>query len=122
MGKDFSMNRGTISLISTLSFIIYGISQPIIGRLVDKLGPRMILSVSTFVVGISFILTSFVNHPWQLFILYGIVISVGVGGASNVAATVVVTNWFNENADLLLELWRQGLAWVRCFLFPALSF
>lgn len=38
--KDFSMNRGTISLISTLSFIIYGISQPIIGRLVDKLGPE----------------------------------------------------------------------------------
>ncbi|WP_375004973.1 MFS transporter [Bacillus velezensis] len=116
--KDFSMNRGTISLISTLSFIIYGISQPIIGRLVDKLGPRMILSVSTFVVGISFILTSFVNHPWQLFILYGIVISVGVGGASNVAATVVVTNWFNEKRGLAFGIMEAGFGAGQMLLVP----
>ena len=116
--KDFSMNRGTISLISTLSFIIYGISQPIIGRLVDKLGPRMILSVSTFVLGISFILTSFVNHPWQLFILYGIVISVGVGGASNVAATVVVTNWFNEKRGLAFGIMEAGFGAGQMLLVP----
>ncbi|MFP3685601.1 MFS transporter [Bacillus sp. SIMBA_026] len=116
--KDFSMNRGTISLISTLSFIIYGISQPIIGRLVDKLGPRMILSVSTFVVGISFVLTSFVNHPWQLFILYGIVISVGVGGASNVAATVVVTNWFNEKRGLAFGIMEAGFGAGQMLLVP----
>ncbi|PLT50758.1 MFS transporter [Bacillus amyloliquefaciens] len=116
--KDFSMNRGTISLISTLSFIIYGISQPIIGRLVDKLGPRMILSVSTFVVGISFVLTSFVNQPWQLFILYGIVISVGVGGASNVAATVVVTNWFNEKRGLAFGIMEAGFGAGQMLLVP----
>ncbi|MCC9265424.1 MFS transporter [Bacillus velezensis] len=116
--KDFSMNRGTISLISTLSFIIYGISQPIIGRLVDKLGPRMILSVSTFLVGISFVLTSFVNHPWQLFILYGIVISVGVGGASNVAATVVVTNWFNEKRGLAFGIMEAGFGAGQMLLVP----
>ncbi|MFU1720474.1 MFS transporter [Bacillus velezensis] len=116
--KDFSMNRGTISLISTLSFIIYGISQPIIGRLVDKLGPRMILSFSTFVVGVSFVLTSFVNHPWQLFILYGIVISVGVGGASNVAATVVVTNWFNEKRGLAFGIMEAGFGAGQMLLVP----
>ncbi|AHK48137.1 MFS transporter [Bacillus velezensis TrigoCor1448] len=116
--KDFSMNRGTISLISTLSFIIYGISQPIIGRLVDKLGPRMILSFSTFVVGVSFVLTSFVNHPWQLFILYGIVISIGVGGASNVAATVVVTNWFNEKRGLAFGIMEAGFGAGQMLLVP----
>ncbi|QJX62008.1 MFS transporter [Niallia circulans] len=115
---EFSMNRGTISLISTLSFIIYGLSQPLIGRLVDKLGARLILSFSTFLVGISIFLTAFVTHPWQLFFLYGIMVSLGVGGASNVAATVVVTNWFNEKRGLAFGIMEAGFGAGQMLLVP----
>jgi len=116
--KDFSMGRGTVSLISTQSFIIYGLSQPIIGRLVDKFGARLILSVSTFLVAISIMLTAVVYHPWQLFILYGVFLSLGVGGASNVVATVVVTNWFNEKRGLALGLVEAGFGVGQMLLVP----
>ncbi|WHY98536.1 MFS transporter [Peribacillus simplex] len=116
--KDFSMDRGTISLISTLSFIVYGLSQPVIGRLVDKLGARTILSLSTFLVGVSIFLTSFTQHPWQLFILYGIFTSIGVGGASNVAATVIVTNWFQEKRGLAFGIMEAGFGAGQMLLVP----
>ncbi|PGK31702.1 MFS transporter [Priestia megaterium] len=116
--EEFSMDRGTISLISTLSFIVYGLSQPIIGKLVDKWGARIILLISTFLVGISIFLTSFVHHPWQLFILYSIFISVGVGGASNVAATVIVTNWFNKKRGLALGIMEAGFGAGQMLLVP----
>ncbi|MEH7118356.1 MFS transporter [Neobacillus vireti] len=116
--KDFSMDRGTLSLISTLSFIIYGLSQPMIGRMVDLLGPRKILSVSTFIVGLSIFLTSFVHHAWQLFILYGIFVSIGVGGASNVAASVLVTNWFNEKRGLVFGIIEAGFGAGQMLLVP----
>ncbi|MEH7319830.1 MFS transporter [Priestia megaterium] len=116
--EEFSMDRGTISLISTLSFIIYGLSQPIIGKLVDKWGARIILSLSTFLVGISIFLTSFVTQPWQLFFLYGILVSLGVGGGSNVAATVIVTNWFNEKRGLALGLMEAGFGAGQMLLVP----
>ncbi|MGG3181658.1 MFS transporter [Priestia megaterium] len=116
--EDFSMDRGTISLISTLSFIIYGLSQPVIGKLVDKWGARVILSLSTFLVGISIFLTSFVTQPWQLFFLYGIMVSLGVGGASNVAATVIVTNWFNKKRGLALGLMEAGFGAGQMLLVP----
>ena len=116
--KEFSMDRGTTSLISTLSFIIYGLSQPVIGKLVDKLGARIILSISTLLVGISIFLTSYVNHPWQLFILYGVIVSIGVGGASNVAATVVVTNWFNEKRGLAFGIMEAGFGAGQMLLVP----
>lgn len=115
---NFSMARGTISLISTLSFVIYGLSQPLIGRLVDKWGARLILSFSTFLVGISIFLTAFVTHPWQLFFLYGIMVSLGVGGASNVAATVVVTNWFNEKRGLAFGIMEAGFGAGQMLLVP----
>lgn len=116
--EEFSMDRGAISLISTLSFIIYGLSQPIIGRLVDKWGARIILSISTFLVGISIFLISFVHHPWQLFVLYGIFISLGVGGASNVAATVIVTNWFNKKRGLAFGIMEAGFGAGQMLLVP----
>jgi sugar phosphate permease len=116
--QDFSMDRGTISLISTLSFIVYGLSQPIMGRLVDKWGPRLILSVSTLIVGISIFLTSFVQQPWQLFVLYGFFVSIGVGGASNVAATVLVTKWFNEKRGLALAIIEAGFGAGQMLLVP----
>ncbi|MEK5166383.1 MFS transporter [Paenibacillus sp. FSL R5-0527] len=115
--QDFSMDRGTVSLISTLSFIIYGASQPIAGKLIDRWGARMILSVSTFLVGICIFLTAFIQYSWQLFVLYGL-ISVGVGGASNVAATVVVTNWFNEKRGFAFGLMEAGFGAGQMLLVP----
>lgn len=115
--KDLAMDRGTTSLISTLSFIIYGISQPIIGRLVDKFGARFIISASTLLVGISFFFITFVNHSWQLFVLYALV-SIGVGGASNVAGTVLVMNWFNKKRGLALGVLEAGFGFGQMLIVP----
>lgn len=69
-------------------------------------------------VGISIFLTSFVTQPWQLFFLYGILVSLGVGGASNVAATVVVTNWFNEKRGLAFGIMEAGFGAGQMLLVP----
>lgn len=116
--NDFQLDRGTISLISTISFIVYGVSQPFIGTLVDKFGPRLILSLSTILVAISFLLMAFVNDFWQLLIIYGLFVSVGVGGASNVAATVIVTNWFNKKRGLALAIVETGFGAGQMLLVP----
>lgn len=63
--RQFSMDRSTISLISTVSFIVYGISQPVIGRLVDKWGARAVLAWSALLTGVSIFLTYLVTSPWQ---------------------------------------------------------
>jgi len=115
--EDLSMDRGTTSLISALSFVIYGVSQPIIGRFVDKYGARLIISASTLLVGISFFFITFVNQPWQLFVLYAFV-SIGVGGASNVAGTVLVMNWFNKKRGLALGILEAGFGFGQMLLVP----
>ncbi len=116
--QQFSMDRGTISLISTISFIVYGISQPVIGRLVDKWGARAVLSWSALLTGISIFLTCFVTSPWQLFLLYGLGVSLGVGGASNVAASVLVVNWFSKKRGLAFGIMEAGFGAGQMLLVP----
>ncbi|MHA6487853.1 MFS transporter [Bacillus cabrialesii] len=116
--RQFSMDRGTISLISTISFIVYGISQPVIGRLVDKWGARAVLSWSALLTGVSIFLTYFVTSPWQLFLLYGLGVSLGVGGASNVAASVLVVNWFSKKRGLAFGIMEAGFGAGQMLLVP----
>ncbi|WP_308417663.1 MFS transporter [Alkalihalobacterium bogoriense] len=108
--QEFSTTRANISLIATVSFIVYGISQPILGKLIDTFGVRKILAYSAFVVGLSTLLTFFVTSFWQIIILYGIVASIGFGGASNVAAAVAVTNWFQHKKGLALGMMTAGMS------------
>ncbi|CUB19580.1 Oxalate:formate antiporter [Bacillus subtilis] len=116
--RQFSMDRGTISLISTISFIVYGISQPVIGRLVDKWGARAVLSWSSLLTGVCIFLTCFVTSPWQLFLLYGLGVSLGVGGASNVAASVLVVNWFSKKRGLAFGIMEAGFGAGQMLLVP----
>jgi MFS family permease len=106
--QSFSTNRGTLSLISSLSFIVYGISQPLIGRWVDRYGVRFILATSTLLAGIGIGMTAWMSSVWQLAIAFGIIASLGFGGASSVAASVAVTNWFQKKRGFALGLITSG--------------
>ncbi|MGG0741453.1 MFS transporter [Niallia taxi] len=116
--EEFALDRSQISLISTISFIIYGVSQPLFGKLVDIFGARKIILLSTLLVSVSIILTSFVKEPWQLFVLYGIFVSLGVGGSSNVAAAVIVTKWFYSKRGLALGIVEAGFGAGQMILVP----
>lgn len=101
-----------------MSFIVYGISQPVIGRLVDKWGARAVLAWSALLTGVSIFLTYLVTSPWQLFLLYGLGVSLGVGGASNVAASVLVVNWFSKKRGLAFGIMEAGFGAGQMLLVP----
>jgi MFS family permease len=116
--SEFSTDRGTVSFIAMLSFVIYGISQPIVGKLIDRLGVRKIISFSALIVGISIFLTFMVKTPFQLLLLYGVIGSIGFGGASGVVASVAVTHWFKEKRGLALGMITAGMSAGQLVLVP----
>jgi MFS family permease len=115
---EFHTNRGVISLIAFISYAVFGLSQPYIGKLIDQYGVRKVLSFSILLIGVTTISTFFANSPWQLMILYGVVASVGFGGASNVAGSVVIANWFVEKRGFALGLMSAGTAAGQLLLVP----
>ncbi|WP_235828062.1 MFS transporter [Brevibacillus migulae] len=120
--EAFATDRGTLSLISMISFIVYGISQPIVGKLIDTYGTRKILTVSIGIVGGCLVLTSFVTSPWQLMLLYAIFASIGFGGASNVTTSVLVNKWFHAKKGLAFGLMEAGAGAGQMLIVPASLF
>lgn len=116
--NHFHIDRGTISLVSMVSFIVYGFSQPLVGRFIDQYGPKRIIIASILLVAMSIFLISFTQHIWQLFLLYGLTLSLGVGGASNVVASVIVDNWFNEKKGIAFGFVEAGFGAGQMLIVP----
>lgn len=107
---EFQVNRGTLALISATGLIFYGIFQPVAGRLSDLLGARFVLSGSMAIIGLSLIIIQWLNNLWVLGIVYGILISIGYAGTSNVVASAIVIQWFQKRQGLALGLVTSGMA------------
>jgi sugar phosphate permease len=116
--EAFGASRGTIALIGSLSFLVYGGSQPFVGRAVDRFGIRRTLALSTVVVACGLVLSAAAQSPWQLALAYGIVASLGFGGASGVAASVAVTYWFTARRGLAFALVEAGFGAGQLLLVP----
>src|SRR3954471_1030439 len=116
--EAFDASRGTITLIGSLSFLVYGGSQPFVGRAVDRFGIRRVLVVSSLLVAVGLALSAAVQTPWQLALTYGVVASLGFGGASGVAASVAVTYWFTQRRGLAFALVEAGFGAGQLLLVP----
>jgi sugar phosphate permease len=114
----FDASRGTITLIGSLSFLVYGGSQPFVGRAVDRFGIRRTLTASTLLVAAGLTLSAAAQSPLELGLSYGVVASLGFGGASGVAASVAVTYWFTERRGLAFALVEAGFGAGQLLLVP----
>jgi sugar phosphate permease len=114
----FDVSRGTITLIGSLSFLVYGFSQPFVGRAVDRFGIRRTLASSTLLVAAGLSLSALAQSPAQLAVTYGVVASLGFGGASGVAASVAVTYWFTQKRGLAFALVEAGFGVGQLLIVP----
>jgi sugar phosphate permease len=116
--EAFDASRGTITLIGSLSFLVYGGSHPVVGRAVDRFGIRRTLAVSTVLVAAGMALSAAAPGPLALALSYGVVASLGFGGASGVAASVAVTYWFTSRRGLAFALVEAGFGAGQLALVP----
>lgn len=115
---SFQSSRAEISAVAFVSYLVFGIIQPFVGRLIDRIGAKKVLMISVLVVSVSMMLTSVATTPWQLMVIYGVIASVGFGGASNVLGTVVVTKWFTARRGLAIGIMTAGTASGQFFVVP----
>ena len=68
--------------------------------------------------GASLTLMSQANHIWQIFILFGVVFSIGFAGCSSSIPVVILSNWFVKKRGLALGIVMAGMAVGQLILVP----
>ncbi|MFC1956105.1 MFS transporter [Chloroflexota bacterium] len=62
---EFGWTRAMTSAAFSLSWIMQGLLAIIIGKLSDRLGPRIVMTICSFFLGLGYLLMSQVGTIWQ---------------------------------------------------------
>jgi len=80
LADDLGWSSAAMSGTFSLSLIIEGMMSLVSGKLADKFGTRIVLILSGIISGSGFILMSQVSEIWQMYLIYGLAMGVGIGG------------------------------------------
>jgi MFS family permease len=107
--SDFSWTRATISGALSLSWTMQGVLSIIMGRLTDRFGPRVVLTICGFLIGLGYLLMSQLGAVWQLYLFYGVIIGSGMGG-SWVPIVSTIARWFVKRRNLMTGIVLTGVS------------
>ena len=107
MAGELGINAATTSAAYSISFFMEGVFSLISGGLADRFGPRIVLSLSSILVAAGYCLMPLVQSPWQLYLIYGIILGIGMG-AMFVPLVSMTARWFNARRNLMTGLVSSG--------------
>ncbi len=105
--SEFHWSRATISGASSLAFFMMGFVGMLIGRLNDRYGPRLLMSVTSLFFGAGLMLMSQLNSVLQLYIFYGVLLGIGLSSIDVIALTTIA-RWFSLRRGAMTGLVKVG--------------
>jgi len=117
-----NLSSASTSLIFSLSRAEGAVEGPIAGYLIDKFGPRIMLTIGAFIVAIGYVLLSQVNSfLWFLTIYLGI-ISLAFNATFSGSTMAVVNNWFIRRKGLAMAISIAAYSLGGSIIAPLLAF
>lgn len=104
---EFGWSRAVISGASSVSFLNMGLCGVLIGRLNDRYGPRIQMTVTAVFFGLGYALMSRITEIWQLYLVYGLIFGIGLS-AIDVIALTTVARWFSHNRGMMTGIVKVG--------------
>jgi MFS family permease len=119
MAAELAYSSATTASAYSLSMFLEGIFSLVMGGLADRFGPRIVLTVSSLLVGLGYCLMPQVHSPWQLYVFYGLIIGIGMGGLF-VPLVSMTARWFTTRRNLMTGLVSGG-AGIGILVIPPVS-
>ena len=114
---DFGWTRAVTSGAFSISVLVSGLSGILAGRLSDKFGPRIVIIFCAIFLSMGYVLMSIVQNAWQFYLLYGILISAGVGGFWAPPVSTVA-RWFTGKRGIMTGIVSGGISFGALILPP----
>jgi len=104
---EFGWTRAVTSGAFSLSWITQGLLAIVVGRVNDRLGPRIVITVCGSILGLGYLLMSQISTLWQLYLFYAVLIATGMSGTF-VPLTSTVARWFVKRRGMMTGIVVAG--------------
>ena len=104
---DFGCPRATLAGAHSLAFVLSGLLGIFVGRLNDRVGPRVVMTVTAFSFGLGLFLMSKVNSLWHIYLFYGVMVGIGLSPV-DVIALSTTARWFVRRRSMMSGIVKVG--------------
>lgn len=106
---EFGWSRTLVSGGNALAMFMMGLLAVGAGRLSDRLGPRVVLSVTGICYGVGLAALSQISVPWHYYLLMGTLVAVGLA-AHDVVTLSTIAHWFARRRGVMTAVAKVGTA------------
>ena len=103
-GWTRAMTAGAASLRSTQG----GIAGPVVGWAVDKWGSRRVIILGGIISGLGFALMALVNSLFMFYLVYGLLLSIGMSFMLYLPSFTVIAKWFSRGLSRAMAVLAVG--------------
>ncbi len=119
---EYGWDRATISVAVSINLVLFGLSGPFAAALMQRYGIKQVMVVALLCIAVGAGLTPFMTAPWQLDLLWGVVIGSATGAMASVLAATVTNRWFVKKRGLMMGLLSASSATGQIQFLPLLAF
>jgi MFS family permease len=118
---EFGWSRATISFAVAINLVIYGLGGPFAAAFVEKYGMRRVITIAVLGIALGAGLSTRMNAPWQLDILWGVVNAAATGAISVPLGAMIANRWFARRRGLITGLLTASNASGQLIFLPLLA-
>jgi MFS family permease len=107
--EEFGWSRGATAAAFSISSIVQGVLSPVVGTLVDRLGPRRVMLGGACILGTACALSSRIQSLGSLYLIVGVLAAAGACAVSWVPTGALIARWFTERRGSAMGVAFSGM-------------
>lgn len=119
--QQFGWSRATISLAISINIALYGLAGPFSAAAMQRFGVRPTVLAALAVLGLGVGLTSLMTVPWQMVLLWGVVVGSSTGVLALTLSATLVGRWFVKHRGLAMGILTASTATGQLVFLPMLA-
>lgn len=118
---EFGWGRAETSVAYSISQLVIGISSPLVGALVDRLGTRVLVTAGAILLAGGLAANAAVSSLWQVVLLYGFVMTMGSNCLGLVVSVPILSRWFVQRRGLAISIVQSANGFGRATSAPVVQ-
>ena len=108
--EEFGWPTAALAGALSLARLEGGVMAPVVGFLIDRLGPRKIMVVGILLAGTGYLLLSLTMNLVYFYIVFILVVQGGLSAGMGNAPTTAVANWFQRKRGTAMGVMNLGIS------------
>jgi MFS family permease len=119
--EEFGWERGLAAGAFSFGFLVSAVLGPIVGRVMDRKGPRLVIECGVVTVAAGLLLATAIANPWHFYLTLGVLVGAGANLMTFTVHSQFLPNWFVRRRAFAISIAFSGVGIGAIVLLPWLQ-